>query len=168
MPSTIVTTTSGASSNSYVTVTECSTYFDDSLTGQEWREASEDDKARALLMAAARMERLNWRGIRASSTQVLAWPRADVQKRDGVYSRFPAWSEAFASDTVPQVIKDAQCELALAYLQGWQDGSGSRMTKVSQDGLTYEKEFAQPLGALPAKVLQMISPYIEGAKRVRA
>lgn len=185
MPSIIVTTASHASANSYISVTDASTYFDDKLNVTVWKEASEDDKTRALLMAAARLNDLHWLGTRTTSTQALAWPRYGVIKRDGVgfgssdsfasasyrsgYGIYgAAWGEFFSSTTVPDIVKDAQCELALAYLQGWQDGSGSRITKYAQDGLSVEKEYAQPVGALPAKVLQMINPYIQGAVRVRA
>lgn len=185
MPSTIVVTAKSASANSYVTVNECSTYFDDRLNATAWREASEDDKTRALLSAAERMNHLNWRGGKTTSAQALAWPRIGVVKRDsvgfgtgdnyglistrsgyGIYGS--GYGEMFDADTVPDVIKDAQCELALALLTGWQDGEGSRVKKYTQDGLSVEKEFAQPLGALPAKVLHLIGPYLQGAQRVRA
>lgn len=186
MPSTIVTTAQSASANSYISVADASTYFDDKLSATAWREASEDDKTRALLQAAARMNDLNWHGTRTTSTQALAWPRYGVVKRDGVgfgssdnyalasyrsgYGIYgAAWGEFFSASTVPDIVKDAQCELALAYLEGWQDGSGSRITKYAQDGLSVEKEFAQPVGALPAKVLQMVGPYLyQGAVKVRA
>lgn len=168
MPSTIVTTAQSASANSYISVADASTYFDDKLSATAWREASEDDKTRALLQAAARMNDLNWHGTRTTSTQALAWPRADVTVRDSTYWFYPVSGQVFDPEVVPDIVKDAQCELALAYLEGWQDGSGSRITKYAQDGLSVEKEYAQPVGALPAKVLQMINPYIQGAVRVRA
>lgn len=185
MPSTIVTTVQASTSNSYVTVAAARTYFDDRLHGQTFREASEDDQTRALIQAASRLNDVYWNGSRVISTQALAWPRYGVIKRDGVgfgssdnyalasprsgYGIYGSGiGEFFDSTTIPQFVKDAQCELALAYLEGFADGGGSRMTKVSQDGLAYEKEYAQPLGALPERVVRLISPYIQGSVKVRA
>lgn len=166
MPSTIVTTVKGTTSNSYVTVAAARTYFDDRLYGLKFREASEDDQTRALIQAASRLNDVHWLGIKSASDQSLAWPRYDVLKRDSAFYWSRGW-DIYDPDAVPQFVKDAQCELALAYLEGWQEGA-DRLTKVSQDGLAYDKEFAQPAGALPARVVRLISPYIQGTRKVRA
>lgn len=170
MPSTIDTTISGASSNSYVTVTAARSYFDDRLSTGSFLEASSDDQERALLQAAARLNFFNWLGERASTAQALAWPRAGVAKRDseyfGLYTS-GVYIDHFPSDDIPQFVKDAQCELADAYLSGFEEGA-PRITKSSQDGLMIEREYSQQAGALPPAVLRLINPYVRGAQRVRA
>lgn len=165
MPSDIVTTTGGTSSNSYISTSGARTYFDNRLDGQAFIEASSDDQARALIHAAYRLNDLNWQGTRTSESQALAWPRVGITKRDPV--TFSAILDHWASDEIPQFVKDAQCLLALAYLQGFEEGA-PRIKDVAQDGLTIKREFAQPAGVLPAAVLRLIGPYIVGTSRVRA
>ncbi len=165
MPATIVTTIGSASANSYISEADARSYFDDRLDGRPFIEASSDDQQRVLLMAAARLNDTQWAGVRASASQSLAWPRIGVVKRDTV--AFSAILDQWASDEIPQFVKDAQCLLALSYLQGYEEGA-PRITKLSQDGLTLEREYAQPVGVLPAAVLRLISPYLMGTSKVRA
>lgn len=184
MPSTIVTTTGGTTSNSYISASDARTYFDNRLDGQSFIEASSDDQARALITAATRLNDIRWFGSKADGDQALAWPRGGVVKRDstgyGLLGNFPspgdrsgygiydtAGLEYWPSDEIPQFVKDAQCLLALAYLQGFEEGA-PRIKDVAQDGLTIKREFAQPAGVLPAAVLRLIGPYIVGTSRVRA
>ena len=58
MPSSIVVTVGSASANSYVTEAAADTYFDDRLNASAWNDIDDDDdKARALIQAARRLER---------------------------------------------------------------------------------------------------------------
>lgn len=98
-----------ASANSYISRADADTYFL-KLANTTWSALSAGVKEAALIKATAYMEqmyRLRWLGYRYTSTQVLSWPRANVPINDG------PWNNFVAVDTVPQQVKDAQCELAV-------------------------------------------------------
>src|SRR5262247_1853050 len=124
---TLDTTIGGANANTYVTLQAAEDYHDARLNSEAWTAASADDKTRALLMAAKKLDSENWLGSRATSTQRLAWPRLYVQKVDGLGSGY-GWGygygygwlfgDVYLSTEIPQRVKDAQCELALSMLEG--------------------------------------------------
>lgn len=162
--------------NSYVALDEAENFLDARLSADAWTKANADDKKRALLMAAARLDRENWLGNRATATQRLAWPRVDVQKVDSVgigYGGFYGYSwgwgygDVYRSDEIPQPIKDAQCELALAYLEGFDESGDDAIDSFSEDGVSVKLRNTKPDGGLPPKVLQLISGLIGGNRLVR-
>lgn len=107
----LVTTAGSASANSYVTVVQATAYLAGRLDVAEWTAAgvtSPETQSVALVMAATRMNQAAWAGRIADSAQALAWPRQGAYDRDGY---------AYASDAVPQSVKNAQVELALALLK---------------------------------------------------
>lgn len=105
---TIVATAGSSSANSYVTDAEADTYFDERLQASEWTGESDDDvKARALIQATNRLDEERYRGEKVSTGQALKWPRAYVYDEDGY---------EYATDSIPQIVKDATCELALSLL----------------------------------------------------
>src|SRR5262245_50628907 len=164
MPSAIVTTVGSANSNSYVDVAAADAYFDDRLDAAVWTAAVTADKTRALLMAANRLQVENWLGNRVTTAQQLAWPRVDVAKVDpvgaGLGYGYPhgyglGFGEFYKSDEIPQQVKDAQCELALAYLGGFDDGGEDVMDSFSADGVSVKFRASKPEGGLPPRVLQL-------------
>ena len=98
----IEATAGGATANSYVTVAEAGTYFAGRLGAEPWIAADAATRESALRMATRALERLRWPGARQHTAQALSWPRSGV-----------AW---VADGTVPQPVRDAQCEEALAWL----------------------------------------------------
>lgn len=46
----------------------------------------------------------SWRGVRASDTQALDWPRADVEDIDG---------NALDNDEIPNAVQNLQCEMSM-------------------------------------------------------
>lgn len=169
----IDTTIGGASANSYASMDEAETYLDSRLNIVAWFDAGPDDRKRALLMAAQRLDRENWLGNRATSTQRLAWPRADVRKVDSVgigfsgYSWDFGWGESYSTTEIPQPVKDAQCELALAYLEGFDDGVKDAVESYSIDGVSKKFRATRPHGGLPPRVLQLIGGLIGGNRLIR-
>ena len=103
----LVATLAGASSNSYITVADATTYFDNRLDASDWTSATTDNKAAALITATSWLDTVEFYGDRSATTQALKWPRTDVTC-DGV--------EATAA-FIPREIKDATCEAALALLR---------------------------------------------------
>lgn len=82
----------------YLEIAEAQTYFDGRLHTDEWDYADDTQKTKALTMATRAIERLNFKGSKASETQEWQFPRG--------------------TDTaVPQDILDACCEVALKLLE---------------------------------------------------
>lgn len=104
---TLTATIGSTSANSYVTVAQADTYFDERLNATPWTGASTDDKERALIMATRRLDQEKFQGIKVAESQALDWPRYWATDDDG---------EEYESNEIPQPIKDATCELALRLL----------------------------------------------------
>jgi hypothetical protein len=169
-------TVGGASTNSYVTVAEADTYFDARLNTEAWTTTA-DNRTRALLMAAQRLDRENWLGNRVTSTQRLAWPRMYVEKVDGIgvgygwgYGGGYGWpfGDVYSSTEIPQRIKDAQCEIALAFLDGFDESGGDAMGSFTADGVSVKFSSQSPSSALPFVAGQLLSGLIAGNVLMRA
>jgi len=179
MPSAIATIIGDANANSYATEAEADTYFDDKVGGSTWIDGDSDDKIRALLQAAKRLDQFNWLGARATSTQALAWPRIGVMKRDsanvgyagyGYYGNYPygLFGEQYAQDEIPQQIKDAQCEFAFAYLSGTYNDSGEAEVKsFSDDKMSVTFDQPRLAGESPAEVTRLLAGLTAQNRRVR-
>jgi hypothetical protein len=81
----------------YIDVADAQTYFDERLRTDPWDDAEDSDKLKALKMATRMIDKLNFAGCKHDEDQELQFPRGDDTE-------------------VPQDIKDATCELALALL----------------------------------------------------
>jgi len=62
--------------NSYVTLNEADSYFDDRLDASAWDDASAFNREQALVTATNMLEDKEWLGVSVSGTQVLAFPRS--------------------------------------------------------------------------------------------
>lgn len=101
-------TPSGVSSNSYVTLTEANAYFAMRLNADDWSDAEESDKEKALVMATYRLEQETYDFWRSTQSQALKWPRVGVINPDGV---------DVPSNLIPIEVKNATYELALTMLK---------------------------------------------------
>jgi hypothetical protein len=132
---TLVSTVGGATSNSYVSSAEATTYFDERLYASAWDDAETDDQDRALIMATRRLDAEEFAGEKATSGQALKWPRIGACDQDGY---------EYATGVIPDVIKQATCELALALL-----GEGSP-DLLSDPGLeAFESVKVGPIEVVP-------------------
>lgn len=85
--------------SNYATAAEGDTYFSTRLRTAPWDDATSNEQERALTMATKIIDQLNYLGTKTDDAQDNQFPRDD--------------------DTdVPQAIKDACCEIALALLDG--------------------------------------------------
>jgi hypothetical protein len=119
-------TAGGANANSYVTNAACDTYHESHPYSSAWDDASADEQNRALVTATRNLDLwFEWFGQVTTLTQRLLWPRRGVLKpgiSDGQVSAVGPndWDEPFGvlldQDEIPQVIKDATCELARSLL----------------------------------------------------
>lgn len=93
--------------DSYVTLAEANAYFDSRPFSTNWTDATDDEKEDALKYATKLIDLRSYTGIRTELSQELAFPRTNMYI-DNVYQ---------PSSTVPQRVKDAQCEMALYLTQ---------------------------------------------------
>jgi hypothetical protein len=174
--SSLITTVGGATSNSYVTLQEFVDYADLRLHVEEYRVANADDRIRALVMAAKRLNRENWLGTPVSTTQALAWPRYEVRKPDYVRTygsittsaNYQYFNDFYPTDEIPVIIKEAQYELALAYLNGFGADNERGIDQFQADGVSvkFSPRSAQN-DLLPSQVSQLIAPLVRGNRLVR-
>lgn len=110
--------TGKANSNSYLTEAELTTYATDrglTLTGTA---------AVLLIQSMDYVELQPFRGYKASDAQALQWPRMNAYK-DGYY---------IASDTIPEILKAAQAEVALTIDAGY-NPLATRDRAVKREGV---------------------------------
>lgn len=134
--------------NTYITVDDANTYFGDRLYVDEWTGATDSDKSKALLMARRNLDQQGYIGCLADSDQPLQWPRKNIPNVD--------------SDTVPQAIIDAQCELALAFLrEDLTADDGTRgIAKLQAGSVVLEYDGRAPEKRLPDTVLAQIRRFL--------
>jgi hypothetical protein len=188
----LVSTVGAANANSYVSLAEAEDYFATRLDVSAWENAEEAGsgrKERALMAATRILDRQNYLGYPATTTQRLKWPRAAVRKADsslvggdgllgagaltayrtgyGLYAG--GGGDAYPSDVIPQPLKDATCELAYALLaEEFTEANSEGLKSFSADGHSFSFRNDRPAGALPAPVMELISPLLEGDRLRRA
>lgn len=137
----------------YVTTKEAGNYFTSRLHADSWQGAGSPDKSAALAMATRAIDRLVLKGRKADLQQTLAFPRHP--------------------DTgVPQAIKDACCEEALALLER----GDSQRRKLRSEGVvsvtvgsvseTYTLESGSSTvgaGLLSLEARELLRPWLLGA-----
>ena len=112
MPITIDATVGGASANSFSTLVEADSFIEGRLNVSTWEtDASDDTKNRALVEASRWLDRLTWIGLRADNTQALSWPRQAAINPDSPTSQY------YATNELPQRVKDATMELAFQFVK---------------------------------------------------
>jgi hypothetical protein len=113
--------TSKPDSNTYIGLADADAYFEGRLHAEAWTAADDPTKSAALVHAARMLDQyISWLGEKSNTDQAMEWPRWGVYLDGSVYYMTPnqpaAWVYAIDSDTIPRVLKDAQCELALVLI----------------------------------------------------
>lgn len=125
-------TIGAADANSYLTLSDAQAIIDGMVEGDDvaaWASATTDQKNRALVSAAMRIDRERFLGARATDTQAMQWPRTGVRKPDtyintyAVGFPFRITTDYFTDTEIPQQVKDAQATMAV-YLHNNKDGLG--------------------------------------------
>jgi len=100
--------------NTYVKAEDADAYFGTRLGSESWTAASEDDKAKALIMAARTMNEFRYIGRRVTSNQKLAFPRigTNVYLTDGELILYSV------TVVTPEDVVYAQCEQAIYFIEG--------------------------------------------------
>ena len=120
MATTLVTTAGASNANSYVTKAEADTYIAAMpyTAKSEWAALTEAAAEARLKLAALWLNTLPYRGARACFEQCLEFPRwfrtdDGYPSYEDTYETMADITEAgYTSPTVPQEVKDAQCEIA--------------------------------------------------------
>lgn len=96
---------------SYLNTSDAQLYFNGRLNTDDWDDASDVDKTKALIQATTDIDKLQYRGEKSVYQQEHEFPRAwIVQLLEEIQ---------YDTDLVPFAIKYAVCEQALALLGGW-------------------------------------------------
>jgi len=117
-------TVGGAAANTFVSAGDAEAYFARRLHASAWDNADEETRQRALVQASDIVTRLPFVGRKLSTTQAMAWPRDDAINPDEQYPATALLRETpvlFATDVIPERVKRATCELALALLRAGSD-----------------------------------------------
>ena len=99
-------------SESYCTIEEANEYFAGRLHAESWGQADDSTKEKALRQATRAIDRQPLKGRKNDPAQVLAFPR-------------------YPDTEVPEVVKEACCEEALALLER----GNSQRRKLQQEGV---------------------------------
>lgn len=128
-----------------------------------WRALDDDDaKGRLIVQAFRYLERKRWQGDKTDDAQATQWPRSGVVDGDG---------NEVADDEVPQLIIDAQYELAAIFLGDQAAASaastGSNIKRVNAKGVEVEFFKATDVSAsatkLPTSVQEMVGCFLSSA-----
>lgn len=100
--------------NTYVSAEDADAYFDTRLNSETWTEATDENKTKALIMAARIMNEFRYIGRKLASDQKLAFPRISINAEltDAQLILYSQLTE------VPDDVKYAQCEQAIYLLEG--------------------------------------------------
>lgn len=126
MPSLVVVGT-----NSYVTVAEVASYAALSTNGADWSSASETEKDAAIVSAARSIDRQPLKGRKYDwwTPQGMAFPRYVTKYLD--------YASSISFTSIPQQVKDAQCEEALS-LYAHQNDARLELARLGMSAATID------------------------------
>ena len=138
-------------SGSYCTIEYADEYFAGRLHAESWGETSDADKEKALQQATKEIDRQLLKGLKATDTQELAFPR-------------------YPDTEVPETVKEACCEIALALLER----GNSQRRKLQQEGVqsfslgnmseTYTPGAGR--GLLSQEAKELLGPWLLGSVNI--
>jgi hypothetical protein len=142
----------------YLTVEEAVIYFDTGRLGSDaWDCASATDRGKALVMATRAIDRLNYHGEKTDPDQTLQFPRLNDTE-------------------VPQDIKDACAEEALALLDGKDPEAEREALGITDQSFgplkaKFDRETSRPInilhGIMSATAWSYILPYLRDPLTLR-
>lgn len=115
MTVTVTATVGSDEANSYLSISAANDIANTMVSTLAWADATNDQKARALISATRSLDQLQWVGKRASDDQALAWPRSEATCGD----------KSYGDDVVPLEVQYATFDLADALLNNPRLFSGS-------------------------------------------
>ena len=154
--------------DTYISLEDANIYIENSYMATEsqsvaWGGISDDDRMILLKRAAQTIDRQPLIGLRATSTQVMEFPRATYT--DGGYNNDSLrWGDDYYTQTaVPTAVKYAQVELALSLLSGVSNRVDLQRQGVKSFSLgKLSESYSGKTNALPYTVRDMMSQYLLG------
>jgi hypothetical protein len=144
----------------YADLATANAYLDAQITATAWRAADDDTKKRALVSATRFIDRQQWQGSKTDEYQPLQFPRTGLTYPDG--STVP-------SDTVPQEVIDACCELAAILVEGSDIQSVATTESLVQSlkagsvAISYFRANSLTIGRLPQIIQELLGMWLRGA-----
>lgn len=160
--------------NSYLDVASADAYFSDRLGAEAWDALTDAQKAQALVTATRRLERLPYVGAKKDQAQALAFPRCypptglPIPPAQNSFDD-PLYAGWYCESDVPQAIKDAVCEEALALVS---IGKSQRLELIAQGVKSFSLgRLSETFGAAPKglggllslEARELLRPYVAGA-----
>lgn len=149
-------TAGGAAANSYASVSFADSYLENRPDATDWNDplTGAETKAACLIRATQRLEQYQWRGTATATTQALQWPRRGLYNRLGV---------ALSSSAIPDLVKQACCELALVMLADSSWGGPDGLERFNRIQLSQQTAYDirhGGRGGLPSSVTSLLSDFI--------
>lgn len=157
--------------DSYIDIAGADEYFAGRLYADAWTNATNENKEKALKQATKAIDRQPLKGRPVYLDQPLAFPRCylapGAPPSQYRFDLLPGW---WCETEVPQAVKDACCEEALALLER----GNSQRRKLQQEGVrsasigslseTYAPGSAR--GLLSQEAKELLRPYLVGAVQI--
>jgi len=157
-----------ANANSYATVADGNAYANERLRVDSWTTATDDDKARALIMATRQIDtEIQFNGYKNSQTQALQWPRRlcpdpDSDQMSVILGGAGQIGPYLPENIVPPLVIQATCEQALVNLKAERSGDaqGQGIEEIELEGAMRIK-FSNGEAPLPISrdVLHLLDKY---------
>lgn len=133
--------------NSYVSMSEASTHFQNRMHSETW--AFSSNQARALKHACRLLEtRVHWHGRKTDESQTLQWPRSGL---------LDYYGKTLSKDEIPATVKAVQCELALYLLENDPHVVPGGVDSIKFAGLDINTKSSNEV--IPSKIFRPISIY---------
>lgn len=158
MALTVETGTGSATADSYIAIADAVTYLDKHAASASSNvftaatSAAQEVALRNATRSIDSMYALRFKGSRLLGTQALQWPRVGVVTNDNY---------AVDSDSVPALVKNATCELALRFIA---DSSGHDTSRLTPD---QDKPGAILMERLKADVVETETEYSGASQQKR-
>lgn len=154
---TLDATKSGASANSYITVAEATTMFDEMYGAEDWATLGDDDKMRLLITASFQIDSITQSDKKAQSTQALNFPMI-INNEEVGYNEArrccaiqALYIYAF-NDTINSAVEESIQNVKT-------QNFGKVQTTKSSSGINFFKKY-------DPKVLKLLAPYLDGDSEV--
>ena len=145
----------GEGTNSFQSLENADIYFETRTSSEKWTKAEDvNTKKIVLIMGFQRLNMERYEGSKLDMEQNGAFPRTGIVDIDG---------NAISNDTIPQFVKDAQCEISLTILEdpAWFGDKGTEGWESMQtDGATGRLRKDHRAQELPEIVKRLLQPVL--------
>lgn len=148
-------TIGGTDTNSFLTLVAADALIHARPFHDAWDAINDDDEKNAALVWATRvLSHYDWKGLIATQTQKLPWPRTGTYDND---------AREYASDAYPEWLEVACAELAffMATDDRLGDSGTEGFSKIKIDKLEFEINPNDRTAVVPDYILDALSPWVD-------